>query len=99
MDDEVHVIKQFNNRKLYSMNLSCYVTLTEILDMVINKEHIKVYHHKTKQDITGKILLKVIMINEEKNAESFADTYRYIIQDFYNLNDLTCKLIRRKQRG
>ena len=57
MNEQI-VIKRYSNRKLYDTSKSCYVTLEEVADDIINNLDIIVIDNKTKQDITVKTLSK-----------------------------------------
>lgn len=47
-----HFIRKYNNRKLYSMKESRYITLSEVLKMVAEGEEIVVTNNKTLENIT-----------------------------------------------
>lgn len=51
-----HLIKRYPNRKLYSVELSSYVTMGQIFDMVSSGENIQVINTLDKTDITLKTL-------------------------------------------
>jgi polyhydroxyalkanoate synthesis repressor PhaR len=63
------VIKRYPNRKLYSTNDSCYVTLEELHKKVLNDEPFTVVDHKTKTEITRKVLCKIL--HKQDMAASF----------------------------
>jgi polyhydroxyalkanoate synthesis repressor PhaR len=51
-----HIIKRYPNRKLYSTELSHYVTLGQLFDMINAGEDVKVVDTKTGEDLTLKVL-------------------------------------------
>jgi polyhydroxyalkanoate synthesis regulator protein len=51
-----HLIKRYPNRKLYSVEKSHYVTMSQILDMVSSGENIQVINTLDNTDITLKTL-------------------------------------------
>lgn len=51
-----HVIKRYNNRKLYSSELSHYVTIGEVFDMINAGEEVKIVDNSTGDDITLRTL-------------------------------------------
>ncbi len=63
------IIKRYGNRKLYDTQLSRYVTLEEISQMVRRGEDIKVVDNKTKEDLTA-LTLTQIMVEEEKKKKN-----------------------------
>lgn len=65
MENQV-IIKRYQNRKLYDTNQSCYVTLAEISEQVINGQDILVIDNKTKTDITNATLLTAIYEQERR---------------------------------
>lgn len=66
-NENVRIIKRYQNRKLYDTFQSCYVTLPEIaLIMKMNNE-VKVIDNKTKADITPLTLIQVIAEEERRN--------------------------------
>lgn len=64
----METIKKFKNRKLYSTKLSKYVTLTDLVTRLRNKEEFTVLEHETNNDITNKTLKQALVnvnISEE----------------------------------
>lgn len=84
----VHLIKKYPNRKLYSVNNSHYVTLDDIGLYVINGEDVRVTDNATGEDISGEILLQVLMEREKAYAAKSANTYMTILREHKQLGEL-----------
>ncbi|MEO0575170.1 MAG: polyhydroxyalkanoate synthesis repressor PhaR [Pseudomonadota bacterium] len=61
----MRTIKKYPNRRLYDTELSKYITLSHIRDLVIAKEPFVVIDKKTGDDITRAILMQVISEQEQ----------------------------------
>jgi len=61
---EVRLIKKYPNRRLYDTEESCYITLSEVRNLVVNNIPIKVIDRNSNEDITRTILLQIIMEQE-----------------------------------
>lgn len=59
------ILKKYSNRRLYDTNLSKYVTLADVRDLVLDNEEFVVRDAKNDQDITRGILLQIIVEQEE----------------------------------
>lgn len=68
-EQNVRIIKKYQNRKLYDTQDSCYITLDDIANMVRKNEEVKVVDNKTKGDVTS-IILTQILVDQEKSAKS-----------------------------
>ena len=64
----VRTIKKYPNRRLYDTELSKYITLSHIRDLVTAKEPFVVIDKKSGEDITRTILMQVI-IEQEQHGE------------------------------
>lgn len=62
------IIKKYPNRRLYDTESSHYITLTDVRDLVLQGEQIKVLDAKADEDLTRPILLQ-IMLEEEAAGE------------------------------
>jgi polyhydroxyalkanoate synthesis repressor PhaR len=63
---EKRIIKKYPNRRLYDTAISKYVTLNDVKQLVIDKEHVQIVDAKTKDDLTRSVLLQVILEQEEE---------------------------------
>ena len=64
----VRIIKKYPNRRLYDTELSRYITLADVRDLVMTGEDLKVVDTSNEDDITRYILLQ-IMLDEESGGE------------------------------
>ena len=59
------IIKKYPNRRLYDTEISKYVTLNDVRQLIIDCEPISVVDAKTKDDLTRSVLLQIILEQEE----------------------------------
>lgn len=77
------VIKKYPNRRLYDTEISRYITLEEVRQLVLQGQAFRVLDKNTDEDITRSILLLVIAEQEEGGNPIFkTDLLRHIIR-FY----------------
>lgn len=62
-------IKRYQNRKLYSLKSSSYVTLDYIADLVKSDQAFTVFDNKTKEDITNKTLKQSLLVLDLKTSD------------------------------
>lgn len=60
------IIKKYPNRRLYDTTSSRYVSLETLHQLVVDGESFRVLDVKTEQDITRRVLLQIIVEQEEK---------------------------------
>ncbi len=63
------LIKKYPNRRLYDTSTSCYITLDEVRNLVVEGIPFKVVEKKTDEDLTRNILLQIIMDYESGDGE------------------------------
>jgi polyhydroxyalkanoate synthesis repressor PhaR len=63
---KTRVIKKYPNRRLYDTEISSYVTLEDVRQLVIDGEVFEVQDAKTRQDLTRAVLLQIIAEREEQ---------------------------------
>ncbi|HBR86648.1 MAG TPA: polyhydroxyalkanoate synthesis repressor PhaR [Candidatus Marinimicrobia bacterium] len=63
------LIKKYPNRRLYDTSTSCYITLDEVRNLVVEGIPFKVVEKKTNEDLTRNILLQIIMDYESGDGE------------------------------
>lgn len=76
MSDEeqaIRIIKKYPNRRLYDTDSSCYITLSEVRELVISEIPFKVVEQKTSEDITRSILLQIILEQESETNPLFSN--------------------------
>jgi polyhydroxyalkanoate synthesis repressor PhaR len=66
------MIKKYPNRRLYDTEVSRYVTLDDIRELVRKGAHFQVIDTKSGDDITRSILLQIIVEQEEKGQPIFS---------------------------
>lgn len=58
------LIKKYNNRKLYDLSRSRYVTLEEIADLIKQGHEVKVIDASTQEDLTNLTLAQILLESE-----------------------------------
>jgi polyhydroxyalkanoate synthesis repressor PhaR len=66
LDPAITVIKKYGNRRLYDTRRSRYVTLEEVLEVVAAGEEIQVVDAKTGEDLTKRVVTKIIFLEEQR---------------------------------
>ncbi len=64
MKTEKRIIKKYPNRRLYDTAISCYVTISDVKQMVLEYEDIQIVDAKTDEDLTRSVLLQIISEEE-----------------------------------
>lgn len=67
-NDGVVIIKKYANRRLYDTEISAYITLDRLAQMVRQKREFKVLDAKTGEDITRSVLTQIIMDEEARGT-------------------------------
>ena len=80
---DIRVIKKYPNRRLYDTNISRYITLEEIRQLVLNHVAFRIEDKRTEEDITRSILLQVISEQEEGGNPIFTTDLLVFIIRFY----------------
>ncbi len=81
--NDIRVIKKYPNRRLYDTNVSRYITLEEVRQLVLSNVKFRVEDKRTKDDITRSILLQVISEQEEGGNPIFSSELLTHIIRFY----------------
>ncbi|NRA84141.1 MAG: polyhydroxyalkanoate synthesis repressor PhaR [Gammaproteobacteria bacterium] len=77
------VIKKYPNRRLYDTDKSCYITLSNVKELVMAGIDFKVIDTNSSEDLTRSILLQIIMEEETHGKPIFsANTLAQLIK-FY----------------
>lgn len=77
------VIKKYPNRRLYDTQSSAYITLAEVRQLVMNREHFVVRDAKSGEDLTRSILLQIILEEEAGGAPMFTEAMLANVIRFY----------------
>lgn len=72
-EQAIRIIKKYPNRRLYDTESSCYITLTEVRELVVNEVAFKVVEQKSGEDITRSILLQIILEQESETNPLFSN--------------------------
>ncbi|MFQ6023429.1 MAG: polyhydroxyalkanoate synthesis repressor PhaR [Acidiferrobacterales bacterium] len=65
------IIKKYPNRRLYDTELSCYITLSDVRDLVLEGIDFQVVSANTDEDLTRGILLQIIIEMESGDEPLF----------------------------
>jgi polyhydroxyalkanoate synthesis repressor PhaR len=77
------LIKKYPNRRLYDTELSRYITLVDIRDLVLRGVDFHVVDTNTNEDITRQILMQIIMDEESGGRPLFSASMLAQIIRFY----------------
>lgn len=81
------IIKKYPNRRLYNTQISSYITLTDLLDMVKKSVDFKVLDSKSDEDVTNSILIQIIFDQEMKNYSLLPTSALKQIISYYHGNN------------
>ena len=68
LDPSLTLVKKYGNRRLYDTRRSRYVTLEELCETIAAGEDIKVIDAKTGEDLTKRVVTKIIFLEEERRG-------------------------------
>ena len=80
---QVRVIKKYPNRRLYDTEISSYITLEEVRQLVIDGEDFEVRDAKSGEDLTRSVLLQIIAEHEETGQPMFTTQLLSQVIRFY----------------
>jgi len=80
---DVRIIKKYPNRRLYDTQVSRYITLEEVRQLVLQNVEFRVEDKRTSDDITRSILLQVISEQEENGNPIFSVELLSFIVRYY----------------
>ena len=80
---QVRTIKKYPNRRLYDTEISSYITLEEVRQLVLDNEEFEVRDAKTGDDLTRSVLLQIISEHEERGQPMFTTNLLSQIIRFY----------------
>lgn len=61
----VRIIKKYPNRRLYDTEISSYITLEDVRQLIVDGEDFEVRDAKTGDDLTRSVLLQIIAEHEQ----------------------------------
>jgi polyhydroxyalkanoate synthesis repressor PhaR len=79
----VRIIKKYPNRRLYDTEVSRYITLEDVRDLVMDGADFKVLDTSNNEDITRAILLQIMLEEESGGAPLFSASMLAQIIRFY----------------
>lgn len=59
------VIKKYPNRRLYDTEISSYITIEDVRQLIVDGEEFEVRDAKTGEDLTRQVLLQIITEHEQ----------------------------------
>lgn len=79
----LRIIKKYPNRRLYDTEISSYITLEEVRQLVLDDEEFEVRDAKTGENLTRSVLLQIISEYEERGQPMFTSRLLSQIIRFY----------------
>ncbi|VXB24967.1 conserved hypothetical protein [Luteimonas sp. 9C] len=64
MSNAVRIIKKYPNRRLYDTEISSYITIEDVRQLIVDGEDFEVRDAKSGNDITRSVLLQIISEHE-----------------------------------
>src|SRR5580765_6556529 len=80
---QARIIKKYPNRRLYDTEISSYITLEEVRQLVIDGEEFEVRDAKSGEDLTRSVLLQIIAEHEDKGQPMFTTQLLSQVIRFY----------------
>ena len=80
---DLRIIKKYPNRRLYDTELSRYITLADVRDLVMRCVPFRVQDTATEADLTRSILLQIMLEEESGGKPLFSATMLSQIVRFY----------------
>ncbi|MHC8441812.1 MAG: polyhydroxyalkanoate synthesis repressor PhaR [Candidatus Eutrophobiaceae bacterium] len=80
-----HIIKKYQNRRLYDTLESKYITLGDIRQMIVEEAEFCVKDAQTDEDITRSVLLQIIAKQEQQRGENDGEEPLFSTDSLSNL--------------
>ena len=77
------IIKKYPNRRLYDTEISSYITLEDVRQLIVDGEAFEVRDAKTGDDLTRSVLLQIIAEHEEHGQPMFSTQLLSQVIRFY----------------
>jgi polyhydroxyalkanoate synthesis repressor PhaR len=77
------IIKKYPNRRLYDTEISSYITLEEVRQLVLDNEDFEVRDAKSGEELTRSVLLQIISEHEDKGQPMLSPQLLSQIIRFY----------------
>lgn len=65
------IIKKYPNRRLYDTEISSYITLEDVRQLIVDREEFVVRDAKSGNDLTRSVLMQIIAEHEERGQPIF----------------------------
>jgi len=80
---QVRIIKKYPNRRLYDMEISSYVTLEDVRQLIVEGESFEVRDARTGKDLTRAVLLQILAEHEDIGLPIFSTQLLTTVIRFY----------------
>jgi polyhydroxyalkanoate synthesis repressor PhaR len=80
---QVRIIKKYPNRRLYDTEISSYVTLEDVRQLIVEGETFEVRDAKTGKDLTRAVLLQILAEHEDIGQPIFSTQLLTTVIRFY----------------
>ena len=80
---QTRIIKKYPNRRLYDTEISSYITLEEVRQLVLDGDDFEVRDAKTGEDLTRTVLLQIIAEHEGHGQPMFTTQLLSQVIRFY----------------
>ena len=91
MSTEPIQIRRYPNRRFYDRSRSCYITLGDIEDLVLEGRTVVVQDSRTGEDLTRQVLTQILLERHPEKIELFPAA---LLQGLLRANDLAMDLWR-----
>jgi len=79
----LRVIKKYPNRRLYDTEISSYITLEDVRQLIVDGHEFEVRDARSGDDLTRSVLLQIIAEHEERGQPMFSTKLLSQIIRFY----------------
>lgn len=76
------LIKKYPNRRLYNTILSCYITISDVAELIKEGNRVEVQDLTTGEDVTALVLTQIIMDKAKKNQELLPVSLLHLVIQF-----------------
>jgi polyhydroxyalkanoate synthesis repressor PhaR len=80
---DVRIIKKYPNRRLYDTEISSYVTLEDVRQLIVDGEAFEVRDSRSGKDLTRSVLLQIIAEHEDMGRPIFSTQLLTTVIRFY----------------
>ena len=80
---QVRIIKKYPNRRLYDTELSSYVTLEDVRQLIVDGEAFEVRDARSGKDLTRSVLLQILAEHEDIGQPIFSTQLLTTVIRFY----------------